>query len=73
MRFKLALGTEKGKKRKEEDNSANDSALRSEHNDGLLRESRGSCKVQKSREKGRKGPTKGRQGGALPYPPWAQG
>lgn len=53
MRFKLALGTEK--KRKEEDNSANDSALRSEHNDGLLHESRGSCKVQKSRGKGRKG------------------
>lgn len=57
MRFKLALGIEK--KRREKDNSANDSALGSEHNDGLLQESRGSCKVQKSREKGRKRTTKG--------------
>jgi len=59
MRFKLALGIEK--KRGEKDNSANDSALGSEHNGELLRESRGSCKVQKNREKGRKRTTKGRQ------------
>lgn len=71
MRFKLALGIEK--KRREKDNSANDSALGSEHNDGLLQESRGSCKVQKSREKGRKRTTKGRQGGDLPCLRWAPG